>query len=152
MVMTVRKTDDLSALFTAMVDGYKECTSAVAKKFNLYAGQTQVLFFLDEKTGWTQKELAGQLRVSKATMGVSLRRMEKAGLIDRKTDPVDARCIRVSLTDKGREICQKCQDAYSVIYGDMFGDAKSEARPETHKVLKKLLEGLAAAHKKLIKK
>jgi DNA-binding MarR family transcriptional regulator len=134
-------------IFNSVVAGYKECVDKIARKFNLYVGQTDILLLLDERSGRSQKELANALGVSKATVGVSLRRMEEAGLVNRATDPRDARCVRVSLTEKGENICEKCKIAYKNIYSGMFGGATGEKRREIRNVLETLNKGLDAAQK-----
>lgn len=144
-----KQTDELNGVFDYVVSEYHACVSKVAKKYNLYVGQTEVLFLLDEKTNRSQKELAGELGVSKATIGVSLRRMESAGLINRITDAKDARCIRISLTDKGIDICEKCQKAYSDIYSAMFSSMNDKKRKDAFDILGKMGKSLVAVQKKL---
>ena len=49
----------------------------------------------------SQTGLAEQLGVEQATLSIMLGRMEKAGLVRRRTDPEDARVTRVCATAKG---------------------------------------------------
>ena len=70
----------------------------------LYRGQPPVLHFLSAEGAMSQKELADKLYLSPATMTVTLKRMEKAGLIERHTDPGDQRVQLVRVTDYGREM------------------------------------------------
>jgi DNA-binding MarR family transcriptional regulator len=146
--MIVKQADELVNIFNGVVAEYKKCVDKIAQKFNLYVGQTDILLLLDERSGRSQKELANALGVSKATVGVSLRRMEAAGLVNRAADTRDARCVRVSLTDKGMAICNKCKAAYKTIYASMFGDAAGEKRREFLDVLDKINKGLVSAQKK----
>lgn len=141
--------DELQHVFNSVIDEYRICVTKIAKKYNLYVGQTEILFLLDEKSGRSQKELANELGVSKATVGVSLRRMELAGLVNRITDLRDARCIRVSLTDKGIDICNQCKDAYKEIYSSMFGALNDKKRQETYEVLGKISKGLVGVQRKI---
>lgn len=144
-----KQRDELNVVFDCIINEYRACISKVAKKYNLYVGQTEVLFLLDAKTNRSQKELAGELGVSKATIGVSLRRMESAGLINRVTDSKDARCIRVSLTSKGLDVCNKCKKAYSDIYSSMFGSMTEKRRKDALDILGKMGKSLVAVKKKL---
>ena len=146
--MIVKQADELINIFNSVIAEYKKCVDKIAQKFNLYVGQTDVLLLLDERSGRSQKELASALGVSKATVGVSLRRMETAGLVNRATDPRDARCVRVSLTDKGMNICNKCKADYKTIYSSMFGDATGEKRQEMYFVLDKINKGLISVREK----
>ncbi|MDR3349631.1 MAG: MarR family transcriptional regulator [Acidaminococcales bacterium] len=146
--MIVKQADELINIFNSVISEYKKCIDKISKKFNLYVGQTDILFLLDERSGRSQKELAGALGVSKATVGVSLRRMESAGLVNRATDPRDARCVRVSLTDKGMAICNKCKAAHKTIYASMFGDAGGEKRKAIYDVLDEINKELIEMRKK----
>ena len=49
----------------------------------------------------SQRQLAEKIRVTPATISGMLKRMERMGLIQRVTDPEDARVTLVSLTDWG---------------------------------------------------
>jgi len=73
------------------------------KDSGVYFGQPPILDFLAENGTGTQNELARALNVSPASVSVSLRRMQKSGLIEKVADESDLRCNRMSLTEKGRE-------------------------------------------------
>jgi DNA-binding MarR family transcriptional regulator len=53
--------------------------------------------------GLSQRDIAHALRLSPPTVTAMLRRMEKAGTIERRPDPADGRVSRVHLTATGRE-------------------------------------------------
>jgi len=71
-------------------------------EIGLFRGQPQVLFKLGDHEGRTQSELAEKLELTPATLTNLLTRMEHAGLIERRSDPVDCRCTRIFLTEAGR--------------------------------------------------
>lgn len=143
----VRQKNAMANVFNEIITEYKMCVAKIAKKYNLYIGQTEVLFLLKDKPGWTQKDLANELGVSKATIGVSLRRMELAGLVSRITDLQDARCIRVSLTDKGSEICEKCNQAFKEIYDSMFVSFTGDKHQQALNMLSAMKDGIVAVKK-----
>lgn len=70
-------------------------------QIGLFRGQPPVLHFLCLLGPMSQKELADRLGLSPATMTVTLKRMEKAGLIERHTDPTDQRVQLVNITEHG---------------------------------------------------
>ena len=80
-------------------------------KFGLGKGQPPILKYLSENDGCKQSEIAQKEHVSAATTTVMLQTMEKNGLIERKSDEKDLRIMRVFITDKGREIQKKCDEA-----------------------------------------
>lgn len=71
-------------------------------EIGLHRGQPQVLFKLGEHEGLAQSELAEKLELTPATLTNLLTRMERGGLIERRTDVVDSRCSRIFLTGDGR--------------------------------------------------
>jgi DNA-binding MarR family transcriptional regulator len=54
--------------------------------------------------GLTHSALAGQLNKSPSTITKTVKRMEKAGFVQRKADPRDERLSRVYLTAAGRDV------------------------------------------------
>lgn len=70
----------------------------------IYFGQPPILCYLSKNPNATQKDIADSLGISPASVAVSVKRMEKAGVISRQTDKDDARRNNLSLTKKGREL------------------------------------------------
>lgn len=70
----------------------------------IYFGQPPILCYLSKNPNATQKDIADCLGISPASVAVSVKRMEKAGVISRQTDKDDARRNNLSLTKKGREL------------------------------------------------
>jgi DNA-binding MarR family transcriptional regulator len=78
----------------------------VWKELNLMGltpGQPKVLDYLSKHNGCIQKMLATGCQIDPATMTGILNRMEKHGLVERKFEHDNRRCIYVYLTDLGRE-------------------------------------------------
>lgn len=81
------------------------------KPLGIVPGQFPVLLALWEEDGLSQKQLVEKLSVEQATMANTLSRMERDGLIVRKTDPSDLRAKRIFLTEKANRIQQPAIDA-----------------------------------------
>ena len=73
-------------------------------ELGLYRGQPSMLRALWAGDGVTHSALAGQLNKSPATITKTVKRMEKAGFVERKPDPKDERLSRVYLTAVGRDV------------------------------------------------
>ena len=71
------------------------------------AGYRQILRFLAHEDGVTQIDIARDSHFTAPTVSVTLKKMEKEGLIQRRTDKNDTRCSRVFITEKGRELERK---------------------------------------------
>ena len=53
------------------------------------------------------QEIADGLSLTAPTVSVSVRRLEDAGLLERRPDPQDGRAIQFSLTPQGQELCRQ---------------------------------------------
>lgn len=78
--------------------------SCVHENYGLYAGQSRILHTIAEMDGSTQKEIADKLNVTPASLAVSIKRLQKAGIVDKTADMVDLRNNRIFITEKGRQI------------------------------------------------
>ena len=81
----------------------------------LYRGQPPMLRALWGKDGMTHSELAEQLDRCPATITKMVQRMEKAGFVERRSDPSDERLSRVYLTPAGRTIKSAVEDVWSAL-------------------------------------
>jgi DNA-binding MarR family transcriptional regulator len=82
-----------------------------ASELGVHPGQLHVLKMVAMHDGISQKELANLLRVKPPTVAVMVKRMEKAGLIRRVEDREDMRVMRISLTEEGKRISGKADEA-----------------------------------------
>lgn len=92
----------------------------------LYMGQHPALEYIYRHDMCTQRELADYLSVSPASVAVSVKRLEKAGYITRRCDENDMRSNRLSVTEKGREVTEKCRQSFDEIDGEIFSDFSDE--------------------------
>lgn len=79
---------------------------AALNKLGLHSGQEMLLLRLWAEEGIPQSQLAASMGVEPPTVTKMLHRMEHAGLIERRSDPDDARISRVYLTERGRALEQ----------------------------------------------
>jgi MarR family transcriptional regulator, transcriptional regulator for hemolysin len=66
--------------------------------------QWWVLAFLSRDDGSPQTNLADELDVGKVALGGLIDRLEEAGMVQRRPDPIDRRVKRVFLTKEGRRL------------------------------------------------
>ena len=97
-------------------------------------GFRSILFFLGINDGVTQLELARLTGLKPPTVSVSLQKMENEGLVARVDDKDDLRKTIVTLTDKGRDICDKISEAY-LGCSEAVTEALDEKEQETLKSL-----------------
>lgn len=73
----------------------------------LFIGQHKMLVCLIDNNGATAGFLAKKLNISPATASVSIKKMEKAGFIQKKPDKNDSRIIRLYATEKAKETADR---------------------------------------------
>ncbi len=59
----------------------------------------------------SQVDLARRLEIGKATVGQTLARLERAGVVERRRTQADRRVVMVHLTEKGRQLRRPLADA-----------------------------------------
>src|SRR5256885_11590942 len=84
-------------------------------KLNLYVGQEMLLKCLWNQDGLSQKDIADLMGIQAATATRMVIRMERAGLVKRKTDPEDQRVSQVYLTDFGRSLQPAVEEGWMAI-------------------------------------
>ncbi|TPW78490.1 MarR family winged helix-turn-helix transcriptional regulator [Schumannella sp. 10F1B-5-1] len=73
----------------------------VLEPMGLTHPQYLVMLALWERSPRTLRDLAATLRLESATLSPLVKRLEAAGLVERRRDPADERALAVSLTDAG---------------------------------------------------
>ncbi len=131
-------------IFMQLCQTHTFCMQHTLKKYGLYEGQPAFLFRIRDMGKPSQIELAQSLGVSKSSVGVSLRRLEKSGFVKREQDPADSRSNRVSLTKKGQEFAHWCEMDVDMIANNLLEDFEGEEREAALRTLKRLLKGLEA--------
>jgi len=96
------------------------------EEFGLFRGQPPLLFALWEKEGLTHSELAEHLHVQPATITKMIKRMERAGFVERSQDAEDQRVSRVYLTDAGRNIRDAVEGVLRELEKQTFAGFSSE--------------------------
>ena len=81
-------------------------------KLGVHTGQEMILLQLWIEEGIPQSQLAACMEVEPPTATKMLQRMERAGLIERRPDPEDARVSLVYLTERGRALEQPVLDVW----------------------------------------
>ena len=79
---------------------------AASSESPVYPGQLPILFYAMEHEGCSQKEIADHMHVSPASVALSTKRLQKAGMLKKTADEDDLRCNRISITKAGREAVQ----------------------------------------------
>ncbi|PKM81188.1 MAG: MarR family transcriptional regulator [Firmicutes bacterium HGW-Firmicutes-14] len=112
--------ESLEFLFAQVMRLHHHRTQKLLGELGIYPGQPPILFMLWKKDGRSQKEFAEMLGLKPATITVMLKRMEKAGWVERKPDPEDLRVSRVFLTERAEKFRPKVKQVLNTIYEESF--------------------------------
>ena len=97
----------------------------------------------------TQNELAEQLAVSKASVGVSVRRLENTGFVKRVRDKKDTRCIRITLTQKGQDYARWCDIDFEVFFTTLLEDFSGDERADVLDMLERMNKSMRQFRERL---
>ncbi|HNT75852.1 MAG TPA: MarR family transcriptional regulator [Anaerolineae bacterium] len=110
----------------------------------LHESQPYLLKALWEQDGLTHSELAEWLHVSAATVSNTVKRMEKAGFVERRHDPEDERVSRVYLTEAGRDIQEQVKRMWREFEKQMFVGFSAEELATLETFLARISDNLLA--------
>ena len=85
-------------------------------------GNPVLLFLLKDREGRvsSQRELSDALRISPASVAVSLKSLERGGYVEKLPDAADQRRKSVRLTGKGRSAIGTCVQVFQLVDQRMF--------------------------------
>jgi DNA-binding MarR family transcriptional regulator len=108
-------------------------------------GQFAQLLALYEQDGLTQRELCERVRIEQPTMAVTLKRMERDGLVERVPDPDDGRRARVMLTGRSRALEPELTSAARTVNAVATDGLTAEEIEAFMATMSRLIDNLEAA-------
>lgn len=136
--------ESLDSLFAQICKLKHARIHTLLEGLGLYRGQPPVLQALWEQEGLMHTELARRLRVQPATITKMLKRMEKAGFVERRPDPADHRVSRVYLTEAGQAVRADVQQVWHRLEEEAFAGLSSEERTTLRRFFLHIRENLVA--------
>ena len=110
-------------------------------------GQPIILTILSQQKDGTidsQKELAKRLRVSPATVTVSLKSMERDGYVKKLSNADDLRCKPITITDKGRKAAQLIDEVFETLDHGMYRGFDAEELSLIAGLYRRMIDNLDA--------
>lgn len=99
----------LQGLFIELLHRYTAMNYGQIMDVGVHPKQFLFLNMIRAQEGISQSDLATKLHVKPPTVAVTVKRLEKAEVVYRRTDPKDMRISRIYLTDKGKAIAGKIE-------------------------------------------
>lgn len=123
---------------------FLRCSNIICRRLGRNASRRRIVALLDERGELTQRQLQELLGIQAGSLSELVGRMEKRGVIERRTDDADRRRIVLRLTGEGRaraaEPCVMDDDR-------LFAALTVEERGELRVMLQKIVD----AHVRWIK-
>ncbi|TFB98703.1 MarR family transcriptional regulator [Cryobacterium adonitolivorans] len=88
-------------------------------------------------------KLAGWMAVDKSTMTTEIRRLEKSGLVSRRSDPTDRRAVLITATEEGRTAIARHRQLAQGVYETLVGKWTEEDRTEFSRLLGRFVDELS---------
>ena len=134
--------------FTRVIRMYYGRMQAQLAEVGIYRGQPPIMGLLYQHDGMSQKEMASALNLSPATMTVTLKRMEKAGLVRREMDEHDQRILRVHLSEQGRQMWLKSADQIRAVTDELMEGFTPEEERQMREYLYRIARNMERAVEK----
>ena len=138
---------NITELLTDLASGTNAIIRAVATNFNLTASQAFHLLSIPFD-GIPMSGLAHKLGLDNSTLTRNIQKLEKLGLVDRRTDSYDRRVQRVVLTDRGTLLLGSIEKHLEQQNSDILDLIDLEAQEHLSTVLEKLSWALECARQK----
>jgi len=113
------------------------------REMGLYQGQLPVLDYIRKNPDCNQVDIANKLHVTPATIAISTKRMEKAGLLTKRVDEDNLRCKRLTITELGRSKCEEAFASYHKSNEALFQGFSDAELEQLGSYLDRLLVNLA---------
>lgn len=85
---------------------YAPCLKPLGLTYTQYI----VFLVLWEKDGLSVSEIGEKLMLDNGTLSPLLKKMEQEGYVERRRSPEDDRVVKITLTEKGRQLQEKARD------------------------------------------
>ena len=122
---------------------HRQLAEEMFGKVGIYPGQEMILLQLWLEEGIPQSQIAACMKVEPPTATKMLQRMERAGLIERRPDPRDARVSLVYLTERGRALEQPVLDFWKQIEAQTLANLSLTEQALLHRLLAQVWTNLS---------
>lgn len=138
---------NLETLFRTFFHMYMSCVKKEFRKRGLTpVGNPGILFLLRHKSEnmvASQREIADKLGISAPTVAVSIKRMDKAGLVHKVADETDLRRNLITLTESGCEFVDGSKTAFDAVYKHMFQGLSKQDQEQLRTLFLRIITNLA---------
>ena len=128
----------------AIMRDHKSTIDSYVDETNLHKSQHRLLMMLSRMgKNISQRDLAEKLNITPAAVAVTLKKMEKMGLVTRMVAEQDNRYNQVVLTDNGKKIVKESRKIFQYADEKMFAGFSEEELDLFESYLTRIKENLA---------
>lgn len=140
---------DVVAAFRRLMRANRQMMATHSDELGVHPGQISCLRELVRHPDISQRELSEALHLAPPTITVMLQKMERMGLVERHTDGVDQRLMRIRLTDFGATSAERLHASHIAYAQTVIGPMTADDRREFERLLNIVSDNLEAAIAKI---
>ena len=106
-------TDTLTAALIRLCRAHRSYANSLLGAFGLHAGQERLLLLIADAGGLNLSQLAASLGVQPPTVTRIVQRMEAGGLLERRSDPSDARASLICASAEGLALRERIEAVWA---------------------------------------
>jgi DNA-binding MarR family transcriptional regulator len=114
---------------------WNDASGRAVARHGLTLPHFEVLMALNDGEGISQQDLTGRLMLTKGNICIIVQKMEAAGLIERRTDPVDQRFHRLYMTAAGRRLIAQVMPDHRDLAQRLFTGINPQDRQTLYRLL-----------------
>lgn len=118
------------------------CHHKIAADLGLYYGQPILLMILLDHQRLSQTRLAAMLNNTPASVAVSVKRLEKAGLITKMPDAQDMRSNVIGLTPAGKDLAVRCRARWDRVDSALYNGFSEEEMDQLAALYERMSQNL----------
>lgn len=115
----------------------------VASSVGLYLGQLPIMEYVIRHNNCSQVEIADTLHLSAASVAISTKRLQKAGMLDKTVDEENLRSKKLTVTDKGREMAENCRKLFDSLDERLFAGFSGKELEQLRDYLDRLIANIS---------
>ncbi len=109
----------------------------------LHFGQLRILEHIINNEGCTQNDIAEKLDVSPASIALSTKRLQKAGMLKKSEDNENRRCNILTVTEKGMETLECCRRDLDLFDEKIFDGINEDERIFLYDILERIIKNFS---------
>ncbi|HBR03767.1 MAG TPA: hypothetical protein DD738_14290 [Ruminiclostridium sp.] len=118
-------------------------------EIGLYPGQPPILKYIANHDHCSQVEIAKALQLSPASVAISTKRLQKAGMLTKMVDETNLRSKKLTITPKGREKTEACHRLFREFDEKMFAHFDESELAQLKAFLDKLINNISEEPEKI---